>query len=124
MVDSGQDSVDLTTAANRLGLSVGTVRKRLQRGTLQGFKAADGTWRVMLDKPGQGGGQAQDKGGQDDTALVTALRDEIQFLRVQLQVRDEEIQRCDEEIRRVHVLLQQAQQHQQPAKRWRTTAGI
>jgi chromosome segregation ATPase len=118
MVDSKQDSVDLTTAADRLGLSVGTVRKRLQRGRLQGFKTADGTWRVVLNKPGQTGGQGQDKAGQDDTALVTALRDEIQFLRSQLQVRDQEIERRDEEIRRVHVLLQQAQQqrHAQPIK--------
>jgi predicted site-specific integrase-resolvase len=48
-VDSKQDSVDLTTAAARLGLSVATLRKRLQRGTIAGFKAADGSWRVVLD---------------------------------------------------------------------------
>jgi hypothetical protein len=76
---------------------------------LQGFKAADGTWRVVLDKPGQ-------TGGQDDTALVAALRDEIQFLRSEIQARDDEIQHRDEEIRRVHILLQQTQQHQQPVK--------
>jgi hypothetical protein len=122
-VNSKQDSVDLTTAAGRLGLSVATLRKRLQRGTIAGFKAPDGSWRVVLDmvdnrldNPGQ-------NAGQDQTILVAALRDqidtlrdEIQFLRVQLQARDDEVQRRDEEIRRVHVLLQQLQQQQPPAR--------
>ena len=104
------DSVDLTTAAGILGLSVATLRKRLQRGTVAGFKAADGTWRVVLDKvdtpqdsPGQIGGHALDSPGQDDSALVESLRDEIRFLRTQLQARDDDI-------RRLHVLLQQHQQ--------------
>jgi hypothetical protein len=101
------DSVDLTTAAGILGLSVATLRKRLQRGTVAGFKAPDGSWRVVLDKvdsPGQMGGQGGQPGGQDHAALVETLRDEVQFLRSQLQARDEEI-------RRFQVLLQQ-QQHQ------------
>jgi hypothetical protein len=109
-MDKKQDSVDLTTAAARLGLSVATLRKRLQRGAITGFKAADGSWRVVLDavdnrldSPGQ-------TGGQHPAALVEALRDEIQFLQAELRARDDEIQRRDEEIRRVHVLLQQLQQ--------------
>jgi hypothetical protein len=72
MVDNKLDSVDLTTAAGILGLSVTTLRKRLQRGTIAGFKAADGSWRVVLDKvdsrqniPGQMGGQGLDNAGQD-----------------------------------------------------------
>jgi uncharacterized protein YPO0396 len=106
------DSVDLTTAAGILGLSVASLRKRLQRGTIAGFKAPDGTWRVVLDKvdsPGQMGGQGGQPGGQDHAALVETLRDEVQFLRSQLQARDEEI-------RRFQILLQQHQQHQQPAR--------
>jgi hypothetical protein len=38
--DNKQDSVDLVTAAGILGLTAETVRKRLQRGKLPGFKAA------------------------------------------------------------------------------------
>ena len=116
-MDTEQDSVDLATAAARLGLTVETVRKRLQRGKLKGFKGADGSWRVTLDRvdkrqdsPGQTAGQEQDKPGQADGPLVAALRDEVLFLRSQLQARDDALQRRDEEIRRVHVLLQQEQQ--------------
>jgi hypothetical protein len=127
-VDNEQDSEDLGTAAARLGLTVETVRKRLQRGRIKGFKAPDGTWRVTLDKvdnkqdsPGQAAGQEQDKPGQgQDKAvqarddLVDQLRSENAFLRSQLQTQaqahNDVLQRRDEEIRRVHVLLQQEQQ--------------
>ena len=104
-MDSKQDSVDLNTAAGRLGISIATLRKRLQRGTIAGFKAPDGSWRVVLDtvdnrldSPGQ-------NAGQDHAALqnmIDTLRDENQFLRRQLQARDDDI-------RRLHVLLQQHQ---------------
>jgi hypothetical protein len=103
------DSVDLTTAASALGLSVATLRKRLQRGTVAGVKAPDGSWRVILDKV--------DSPGQDDASLVNALRDEIQFLRGQLQARDDDI-------RRLHVLLQRQQpgralpDHRQEPQDW------
>jgi hypothetical protein len=110
VLDSEQDSVDLATAAGRLGLTAETIRKRLQRGKIKGFKTPDGAWRVVLDKQdrrqdslGQAAGQEQDKPGQSDAPLIAALREDIQFLRSQLQARDEEI-------RRVHVLLQQEQQ--------------
>jgi hypothetical protein len=112
--DNEQASEDLTTAAARLGLTAETIRKRLQRGKLKGFKTADGTWRVTLDKrqdsPGQPAGQEQDKAGQADGAMVARLLDEVSFLRSQLQARDVALERRDEEIRRVHVLLQQEQQ--------------
>src|SRR3954447_12111974 len=89
MVDNKLDSVDLTTAAGILGVTVATLRKRLQRGTVAGFKTADGNWRVVLDKPqdspGQMGGHGLDNAGQDHAALIATLRDEIQFLRSQLQ---------------------------------------
>lgn len=106
--------LDIANAAARLGLSTETVRKRLQRGRLKGFKGTDGAWRVILpaqDQPGQSQDSKQDAipdGSQDKSGqLVAALKDEIAFLRSQLQARDEEI-------RRAHVLIQQAQKQPTP----------
>jgi hypothetical protein len=117
MVDNEMDSVDLATAAGILGLSVATLRKRLQRGAIAGFKTADGSWRVILDKVDSRQDSPGQKPGQDDASLVNALRDEIQFLRGQLQARDDDI-------RRLHVLLQQQQpgralpDHRQEPQDW------
>lgn len=43
-----QDGIPIADAAARLGLSAEAVRKRLQRGTLAGYKDADGGWFVVL----------------------------------------------------------------------------
>jgi hypothetical protein len=50
MAGQRQDSVPIAEAATLLGLSQEAVRKRLQRGTLDGEKVA-GTWHVLLDRP-------------------------------------------------------------------------
>ena len=117
VLDNVQDSLDIGEAAARLGLSPDTVRKRLQRGKIKGFKTAEGVWRVVLDTldkagqaPGHCPGQTGQPPGQADGALVEALQDEIRFLRSQLQARDEEI-------RRAHVLIQQAQSLPPPGQR-------
>ncbi len=43
-----QDGVPIAEAAAQLGLSAEAVRKRLQRGTLHGYKDDDGGWFVLL----------------------------------------------------------------------------
>ena len=48
--DEPRTTADIATAARVLGLPIETLRKRLQRGRMNGVKAADGTWRVVLDK--------------------------------------------------------------------------
>src|SRR5689334_6151568 len=99
------DSVDLTTAAGILGVTVATLRKRLQRGTVAGFKAPDGNWRVVLDKPPLD--NTLSTPGLDHAALVEALRDEIRFLRSQLQAQmqahEAEIARRDQQIDRFQI---------------------
>ena len=106
----GTESLDIVEAATRLGLSTETVRKRLQRGKLKGFKGTDGAWRVVLpepEQPGQSPDNGQDASPDNQAPLVAALKDEIAFLRSQLQARDDEI-------RRAHVLIQQAQKQTAP----------
>lgn len=111
---AGMMGLDIADAAARLGLSTETVRKRLQRGKLKGFKGADGAWRVVLPEPDQAGQSPDskpdaipDSSPDNSGPLVAALKDEIAFLRSQLQARDEEI-------RRAHVLIQQAQKQPMP----------
>ena len=111
---AGMMGLDIADAAARLGLSTETVRKRLQRGKIKGFKAADGAWRVVLPEPDQAGqsqdnrpDNVQDSSPDNFGPLVAAFKDEIAFLRSQLQARDEEI-------RRAHVLIQQAQKQPMP----------
>jgi len=55
-----QDGIPIAEAAARLGLSAEAVRKRLQRGTLHGYKDDDGGWFVL---PGDLHGTA----GRQDT---------------------------------------------------------
>lgn len=50
MPDETRTTADIATAARLLDVSVETLRKRLQRGRMDGVKAADGTWRVVLDE--------------------------------------------------------------------------
>ena len=47
---AGEAGTDIMTAARLLGVQVETLRKRLQRGSIDGYKAKDGTWRVILDQ--------------------------------------------------------------------------
>jgi hypothetical protein len=111
------NGLDIAEAAARLGVSSETVRKRLQRGKLKGFKADDGSWRVVLpgvdngpDSPGQQSRTRQDIPPDSSAALVTALREEVGFLREQLRARDDQLRARDDEIRRAHILLQAEQQ--------------
>jgi len=55
-----QDGIPIADAAARLGLSAGAVRKRLQRGTLAGYKDAVGGWFVVLS-------DKQEPSGRQDT---------------------------------------------------------
>ncbi len=59
-----QDGIPIAEASARLGLSAEAVRKRLQRGTLHGYKDADGGWFVLLDEPGEAS-------GRQDTVLTS-----------------------------------------------------
>ena len=50
--DTNNKATDIGTAARMMNVSVETLRKRLQRGRVEGFKAEDGTWRVVVDMSG------------------------------------------------------------------------
>jgi hypothetical protein len=114
--DIDQAGVPIADAAAALGVSVDAVRKRIRRRSLRAYKR-DGHWLVVL--PGRPAhvrdassprvqvnilDEAQDN-GQDrgrppvqDAAygeLVATLRDEVTFLRRELDTRTEELRRKD-----------------------------
>lgn len=109
MLRSGQDGVDteslpLREAAHRLGVSVESLRKRAQRGTIAAHKVqtVDGeTWFVSLprvdsgqDKTGQDTRGGQDGNGQatvHPSPLDANTAEIIAVLREQLAVKDEQI---------------------------------
>ncbi len=99
-------AVPIQEAAQRLGLSVVAVRKRAQRGTLTGFKR-DGIWYIEMDDgqstgPPMGSPQVDNAPEPITRELVDILRDEIAFLRRELEARTQEVERA-------HILLQNAQ---------------
>ncbi len=99
-------AVPIQEAAQRLGLSVVAVRKRAQRGTLTGYKR-DGIWYIEMDDgqptgPPLGSPQVDNSPEPITRELVDILRDEIGFLRRELEARTQEVERA-------HILLQNAQ---------------
>lgn len=89
----GEDraGVSVAEAAAALGITPEAVRKRLARGTLPGHRVGR-TWRVHLDSVDDAGGhrtQADARGQQDATALVTALREEVEWLRAEVVRKDQ-----------------------------------
>jgi hypothetical protein len=83
--------VDVGEAARELGISTDAVRKRIARGSLESDRP-NGSVLVWLDHGGtEAGREAQVEGGE----LVDVLREQVAYLRSQLDVRADEIQRRD-----------------------------
>ena len=83
--------VDVVEAARELGISTDAVRKRIARGSLESDRP-NGNVLVWLDGGGTEAGRAdQVEGGE----LVDVLREQVYYLRSQLDVQAEEIQRRD-----------------------------
>ena len=79
--------VDVGEAAQELGISTDAVRKRIARGSLRSDRE-NGSVRVWLDDSGtEAGREAQ----VDSEVLVESLRDQVGYLRSQLDIRTEEL---------------------------------
>src|SRR5215211_822773 len=83
-------------AAERLGVSVEAIRKRVKRGTLRSDKGEDGRRYVYLD-------DAPDAGGPqpEPDALTSELRDRLRYVEGQLQA--ERQAHAEAKIGRAHV---------------------
>lgn len=115
------ESISLSEAAARLGISYDTARKRLKNGSLKGFKDEKGEWRVVLppDRKPTGSPPEADRnetGAEPEAdrknsgSVVAVLLAEIAFLRSQIEAKDGQLAARDEEIKRAHILLQGEQQ--------------
>ncbi len=87
-------------AALLLGLSIDAVRKRAERGSLKREKdPTDGTVYILLDTDHPASGQEtrqQPDGDETPTShLVDSLKDQVDYLRRELDVRNEELRRKD-----------------------------
>jgi DNA-binding transcriptional MerR regulator len=106
-------SLTIKEAAERLGISEVTIRRRLRTGRLNGYQESPptGKWFIEVsDNVEQGEVNTDDDDDDDDSLpLVDALRDTIKrqdeviaLLKHQLEAREREVQE-------LHVLLQQSQ---------------
>jgi hypothetical protein len=97
-------------AADRLGLSENTVRRRLHAGLLKGYQEDPpyGRWLVELsDEDIEGAARATGDGVIP--GLVEALRDTIRRQDETLEQFSRQLESKDQQIKELHVLLQQAQ---------------
>lgn len=91
-----QDGVPIGEAAEALRISTAAARKRIQRGTLDAYKGQDGLWYVVLPTDLDASRDETDTGLDivHDAGLVVVmdtLRDEVQFLRQELNRRTDEL---------------------------------
>ncbi len=98
------DRLTVAQAADRLGVKEQAVRKRIQRGTLVHDKDEDGRVYVYLDPRDQadGTGNGTDTDTEIDT-LVQSLQDQIEYLRAELQRREET--HAEEARRKDHIIM-------------------
>ena len=86
----------LREASLLLGVSEGAIRKRVTRGTLRSEIGDDGLRYVWVDTGADGGEDASYTAGEGvRDEMVEDLRDQVAYLRSQLDVRADEIQRRD-----------------------------
>jgi len=108
------DSVNSQQASQFLGITEDAIRKRIARGTLEGYKE-DGRWYVRLPDSDQNNGTTdQNRPETDQTAgkdlAITAMEGRIASLETQLATKDQQIDQ-------LHHLLAQAALTQPPESR-------
>lgn len=81
-------------AARRLGVSEGAIRKRVNRGTLEHDRDEGGRIFVYVDATTRGLDDVQDEvSDPHNDALISELREQVAFLRAELERRGEESER-------------------------------
>ena len=128
-MDTGQDMIDIGTAAIRMGVTPEAVRKRISRGTIPATKQ-DGRWYIVQDgvqaavqdassmsgvgRPVQDGvrytGQdVQDNRPDGRDVLVVEMQDRIYSLQEQLRVMNQALSSRDSQITELVTVVRQTQ---------------
>ncbi len=128
-MDTGQDMVDIGTAAIRMGVTTEAVRKRISRGTIPATKQ-DGRWYIVQDGIQDTGQDASSASGVgrpvQDTVLYTGqdvqdnrpdgrdelldqLRSQIHDLKNQLMVMNGSLSSRDNQITELVTVVRQTQ---------------
>ncbi len=106
------DKLDLTEAAIRLGIGVDGVRRRLQRGSLQGLKE-EGKWFVLLPAEQVQNGVQQDAEHPNQSTeqeLEIAEQRYTGFLEAQNEKLWKELEERRREVSELHILLRREQE--------------
>lgn len=81
----GKQSVTVQQAAQLLGTTEGAIRKRIQRGSLEAERGADGRVYVRVDIGETRHDAQQDAGGRADSSVEAELRARVESLERQLE---------------------------------------
>jgi len=130
-MDTGQDMIDIGTAAVRMGVTPEAVRKRISRGTIPATKQ-DGRWYIVQDavqdasstsgvgRPVQDtvpytGQDVQDNRPDGRDVLVVEMQDRIYSLQEQLRVMNQALSSRDKENLELVTVIRQQQMLPAPA---------
>ena len=107
--DNRPETVDSTRAAQFLGVTEDAIRKRIARGTLEGYKE-DGKWFVRLpdnDQKTDRTGVQNDQTGKD--GVIAELRDRVASLETQISQKDHQLGEMLIVVRQSQAMLQAPQ---------------
>ncbi len=110
-----QEAVSIAQAAKLLGLTEDGIRKRVRKGELRGEKI-DNKWHVYVEigkneqEPVLEGVKTATREQQDSIeSFLAHLQAEIEFLRAQIQEKDQDIQAWQEQARYKDLVIAQLQ---------------
>jgi len=108
--DNRPETVDSHQASKRLGITEDAIRKRITRGTLEGYKE-DGRWWVQIPDNGQRQPDTDQRDGNN--IAIAAMEARIESLETQLTAKDQQIDQLH------HLLAQTALNPAQKSPWWK-----
>jgi predicted transcriptional regulator len=104
-------NLTIKEAADRLGISEVTIRRRLRTGQLKGYQESPptGKWFIEVSDDDVEQGEVNTDEANDALELVAALRDTIKRQDEVIGLLTHQLEAREREVQELHVLLQQSQ---------------